>query len=324
MPIFTRTTIQTISQMKKRYLGLFSVIAMVLAIMAASCSVDSTDSNDAERNGQLKLVLNVPSVPSFTGEAATKAIGVPDPGKKSWEQGDSIIVLLELADKLSHTALAAYLIIGYDGTTWGTDGRAYVLSGDYEGHSSFIHDFSKEGAFISADGSITLPDAFPRAHTYNIIFCYAPGARYDGFNNEFLFKKGQIGLSEEWIGYLDETEIPSNGVLRTSEMEWDSTCSRIRVSAAPGDKVTLKATYPKMGCSSTRRRNARGRTPSFPRMSVTETLLSLRIQPQRTKTETPFSMQDGMPESCSPCQSTTRWFSRLPQANVIIQEARTL
>ena len=133
------------------------IMLAVVTIVMASCTSDIEETTATTGKSNVQLVVG--EFPAF-GDSQTRAIGTPDEGKTSWDEGDEL--LLEMSSKTLGTKYATFK---YNGSSW------ELASGELS---------------YKEDEVPTFP------HVY-----YAPNYKWEA--GELVLKEGKVAGTDEYI-----------------------------------------------------------------------------------------------------------------------------
>lgn len=177
---------------------IFQYVTLVIAAIAVvSCTSDIEEGTSVTK-GENDIKLVVGDFPSF-GDAQTRAIGTPDEGKTSWEEGDEL--LLEVN---SRTLGAKYATFTYNGSKWElTNGELAYKEDEYP--------------------------TFP--HVY-----YAPNYKWE--SGKPTLKEGKVAGTDEYIEGTAQIT-PNGEGIDVSFAEATRNYSRLRIATNTEKPITV-------------------------------------------------------------------------------------
>ncbi len=176
---------------------IFQYIILVIAtIVVVSCTSDIE--NTTVKTGKSNIQFVVGDFPTF-GDSQTRAIGTPDEGKTSWEDGDEL--LLEVN---SRTLGAKYATFTYNGNKW------ELTSG--------------EPAY-KKDEVPSMP------HVY-----YAPNYKWE--SGKLTLKEGKVPGTDEYIEGTAQIT-PNGEGITVSFSNATRNYSRLRIATIPNKAITV-------------------------------------------------------------------------------------
>ena len=174
------------------------LLSAVIAMVAVSCTNDIE--NAAETTGKSHLQFVVGDFPAFT-DRQTRAIGTPDEGKNSWEEGDELLIKLENSEK--YGIQVATLVKTADG--WNLkDGQS-------------LHYREGEPVYATA--------------------FYAPGYGPSDDGSSIVLNDGVIAGESEYISVI--CEIPNYNTIKIPFGNATRSYSRLRIATIPNLDITV-------------------------------------------------------------------------------------